>query len=105
MSRQTMSFDVMKHVRKGVKMLIAIAVLLAGSAILFAACSPRLGAAVRGEGLLRLERSEHFDEGRFHNTVPTRMGTSEDGSFGAMMDFFKGSPDRTPARRLPCELP
>jgi len=77
--------------------LLSAALVMVCTGLLLAACSPQLGATVRGESLKRLQMSENVRDGRFRNSVATRMDTSEDGSFGAIVDFFKGSTDRTPA--------
>ena len=90
----------MKSTGKGVKMLITIVALLGGSAVLFAACSQRMG-AVQGSGLQRAQQSEHFRDGRFTNTVRTEMGLSSDDTAGTIWDFLRGDPARVPAGRVP----
>jgi L-ascorbate metabolism protein UlaG (beta-lactamase superfamily) len=93
--------EAMKRLRRGLKMIVAAVALAVGVGLFFAACSPQLGARNRGSSLLEVEGSNNYSGGAFRNTVATRMGTSEDGSFGAVVDFFKGSSDRTPSQKLP----
>jgi L-ascorbate metabolism protein UlaG (beta-lactamase superfamily) len=95
------SFYFMKIGKRGVKMLITALVLLCTGALFLAACSPQLGAVIRGDALRRLQQSEHFGDGRFRNTVSTSLGLSEGDAFGTTVDFLRGSPDRAPAETLP----
>jgi L-ascorbate metabolism protein UlaG (beta-lactamase superfamily) len=63
---------------------------------------PKFGRLPRGERLAGMQKSPHYKDGRFHNTVPTPRRTGDAGSFAVLMEFFLGDKSR---RAPPAPLP
>lgn len=63
---------------------------------------PHFGAVPEGESLARVERSPHYKEGRFHNTVEHPLIADGHSLWGEAYDSFFGEhPHRSPSRPLP----
>ena len=79
--------------------LAAMAALLVSGA-LYMKFAPQFGAAPAGERLERMKGSANYRDGKFHNPVPTSMG-SAGGMFKGAIDYFRGGQEREPPAPLP----
>jgi L-ascorbate metabolism protein UlaG (beta-lactamase superfamily) len=91
--------------RKLIKRMLIIGLSLAGvfmAAVLAYMQHPKFGRLPRGERLARIQKSPHYKDGRFQNTVPT-PGLAEDAdTFALYKEFFFGDKSkRTPPAPLP----
>lgn len=80
------------------KLIIILLLLLTCTTLLFVACSRKPALQLTGSDSLG---SANYRGGRFHNRVPTSLSSEDQTMFKATIDFFKGSPDRTPDRAIP----
>ena len=63
---------------------------------------PKFGRLPRGERLARIQKSPHYKDGRFQNTVPTPMLAGDVSTFALYKEFFFGDKSRrTPPAPLP----
>lgn len=84
--------------KKSYKITISIFALLLSSALFFAACSPQLGAVSKSKRLLD---SAHYKDGKFHNSVETRISTSSDKMLDSTIEALGGKQQREPEIALP----
>lgn len=75
-----------------------LVLLLLATALLFTACAPQLGSAGR-DG--RLMSSSNFKDGRFFNTIETRVSTSSGSRLGSLIELFTDQQQREPQIALP----
>ncbi len=87
--------------KKVMKMMVVMILLLIGTAVLFAACAPQIGATSKQ---VRSFTSANFRDGKFHNTVTTTMKMLTHEMVEATKEQFFGEQERVPATQIPSLL-
>lgn len=84
--------------KRTIQMTCYLVLILLATALLFTACAPQLGSAGR-DG--RLMNSSHFKDGKFFNTIETRVSTASGSRLGSLVEFFTDQQQREPQIALP----
>lgn len=84
--------------KRTIRMTCYLVLILLATALLFTACAPQLGSAGR-DG--RLMSSSHFKDGKFFNTIETRVSTASGSRLGSLVEFFTDQQQREPQIALP----
>lgn len=84
--------------KRTIKMTCYLVLALLAAALLFTSCAPQLGSAGR-DG--RLMSSSQFKNGKFFNTIETRVSTSSGSRWGSLIEFFTDQKKREPEIVLP----
>lgn len=79
--------------------IISFSILLAGS-ISFFAVAPQIGAKAEGERLERMMTSKNYRNGKFINSVPTKMNMKAGKMMGVMWEFLTGNHKREPSEMI-----
>ena len=84
--------------KRAIKVSCFLLVPLLASALLFVFCAPQLG-SVGQEG--KVLRSVHLKDGKFFNTIETRVSTSSRNRLSSLLEFFTDQKKREPEIVLP----
>lgn len=79
---------------------IIILLLLAAGLILYFKLAPQFGGKPAGVRLERMHETDNFRNGRFYNTVSTRMDMQSGKMLQVMWEFIRGSKDREPEKTI-----
>lgn len=86
-----------------IKYLLALVLLLVIGIAAFVNFAPTFGAAASGESLARIQASENFRDGQFHNLIATELDTSSEENPRQLTAFFSPAPDKNPTTALPSQ--
>ncbi len=84
--------------KKAIKMILTMILLLIGTALLFAACAPQIGAPSKHA---RISKSANYRDGKFHNNVTTTMEMFTPEMVEATKEQFFGEQVRVPTTQVP----
>lgn len=84
--------------KKVIKMILTMILLLIGSALIFTACAPQIGAASKHK---TITSSTNYRDGRFHNNVITTMKMLTPEMWEATKEQFFGDQVRVPTAQIP----
>lgn len=84
--------------KRMIKMTCCLVLALLATAVLFTSCAPQLGSAGRDGGMMS---SSHYKNGKFFNTIATRVSTSSRNRLSSLLEFFTDQQKREPGIVLP----
>lgn len=85
------------------KYLFALVLLLALGIAAFVNFAPTFGAAATGDSLARIQASDNFRDGLFHNLVATLLDTSDEENPRSISAFFSHASTKNPNTALPSQ--
>ncbi|APG27616.1 hypothetical protein A7E78_07050 [Syntrophotalea acetylenivorans] len=84
--------------KRTIQMTCCLVLIVLASVLLFTSCAPQLGLAGRDA---RLISSSQFKDGKFFNTIETRVSTASGNRLGSLLEFFTDQQKREPEAVLP----
>jgi L-ascorbate metabolism protein UlaG (beta-lactamase superfamily) len=84
--------------KKAINLTCCLVLALLATALLFTSCAPQLGSVGHDGGKMG---SSHFKDGKFFNTIETRVSTSSGSRWGSLIEFFTDQQKREPEVVLP----
>ncbi len=91
----------MRWIKATVKYLIITLMVVALAITAFLTLAPTFGAASGGESLARIEASDNFRDGQFHNIITTAIDTSDPDQPQSIAAYLFPSADKNPQSPLP----
>ena len=98
--------DIKSVLKKSLKVLgyiLGVLVLFAVMVIAFINVHPTFGDSPSDESMKRIQASDHYADGKFHNLDPTSVMTASDDEDGYVTEFFFPPDDKNPQEPLPSE--